>query len=154
LAMMVFIPIALSTASSSRPAKLAYLVEAVLILLALFFTYTTGSWIGVAGGLILLLLLADHGFQRIWLPALVCAAISGIYSILPVQSALFLQHLQDPTDAQLRLGAWETAIRVIIAHPLSGLGLGPHTYILRAEPYRVPLQYRPLAHPHNSYLEL
>ncbi len=32
--------------------------------------------------------------------------------------------------------------------------MGLQAYMLRAEPYRVPEQYRPLAHPHNSYLEL
>ena len=45
-------------------------------------------------------------------------------------------------------------MKVIEAFPLTGIGLGLHAYILRAEPYRVPEQYRVLAHPHNSYFEL
>ncbi len=52
------------------------------------------------------------------------------------------------------MGAWETALRVIQARPLTGLGLSQSIYIVAAEPYRVPWQTRPLAHPHNSYLEL
>jgi O-antigen ligase len=54
----------------------------------------------------------------------------------------------------LRSGAWATAIRVIEAFPLTGIGLGLQNYALKAEPYRVPAQYVPLVHPHNSYLEL
>nr|MBA2677315.1 O-antigen ligase family protein [Ktedonobacteraceae bacterium] len=68
--------------------------------------------------------------------------------------ALQLQHATNPIEIPLRLGAWQTAIQVIQAFPLTGVGLGYQAYILRAEPYRVPTQFVPLAHPHNSYLEL
>jgi O-antigen ligase len=46
-------------------------------------------------------------------------------------------------------------LRVIGAYPLTGVGLGASTnYILRAEPFRVALQYRDEGHPHNSFLEI
>jgi O-antigen ligase len=54
----------------------------------------------------------------------------------------------------LRVGAWETGIRVILAHPLLGLGLSFYIYLTGAEPYRVALQDKPLYHPHNSFLEI
>jgi O-antigen ligase len=33
------------------------------------------------------------------------------------------------------------------------VGLGYEAYQVRADPYRVPEQFVPLSHPHNSYLE-
>jgi O-antigen ligase len=72
----------------------------------------------------------------------------------PSQVNLLFLHASDPNELLLRNAGWLTAIRVIQAFPLTGVGLGFETYQLRSNPYRVPAQYEPLAHPHNSYLEL
>jgi O-antigen ligase len=52
------------------------------------------------------------------------------------------------------VGAWQTALEVIKAFPWTGIGLGLYAYLYRAEPFRVRAQYRPLAHPHDAYLEI
>lgn len=154
LAMLVFIPIGLLLTTPSRLAKLFYLGEIIAILLALLFTYSTASWLALGFGIIPLLLLSTRGMQRISFPVLLLVAVGSIFILFPHERDVFVQHLNDSSDAQLRLGAWETAIRVIMAHPLNGVGLGLTSYLQRAEPYRVPLQYISLAHPHNTYLEL
>jgi len=154
LAMIVFLPTGLFFTTTSRPAKLLYLVEIAVIMLGLLYTVTASSWIAVAGGLVLFYVLVIRGYTRVWLPALFALACIAAYILLPHEFDVLNGHLHDPGDALLRFGAWETALRIIAAHPLSGLGLDLNTYLLRAEPYRVPLQYRPLAHPHDSYLEL
>ncbi len=154
LSMMVFVPVGLLVSTSSQLARLIYLGQIVLILLALLFTYTTLSWIAVIVGLIPLFMLIGPGLRRVWFPALLGATIVGIYYVYPNQSTQLVLHSIAPNDAQLRMGAWQTAWRVIQAFPLTGVGLGLYNYLLRAEPYRVPAQYAPLAHPHNAYLEL
>ena len=154
LAMMTFIPIGLLASTSSWLVKLIYLMETILILIALLFTYTAASWLSLAIGLIPLSLLIGRGLRGFWIAVLLYSTFALIYKMFPDQSAALVQHAQDPQDALLRVGAWETAIRVIIAYPLNGVGLGLSSYILHAEPYRVPLQYITLSHPHNSYLEL
>ncbi|HLZ59295.1 MAG TPA: O-antigen ligase family protein [Ktedonosporobacter sp.] len=154
LAMIVFLPAGLFFTTSSRSAKMLYLAEIALIMLALLYTVTASSWIAVAIGLVLFYLLVIRGHKRVWLPALFGLALIASYILLPHEFSVLNQHIHDTSDALLRFGAWETASKIIASHPFNGLGLDLNTYLLRAEPYRVPLQYRPLAHPHDSYLEL
>ena len=50
LALCIFLPLGLFFESKQLWAKLFYLLEMLLILVALMFTYSTGSWIGVLAG--------------------------------------------------------------------------------------------------------
>ena len=154
LALMVFIPVGLLAATSSQLAKLIYVAETVLILFALLFTYTSASWIALVVGLIPLLVLVGSGYRRVWFPALLIAAAVSIFYIFPGESALFIQHLTAPQGLQSRLGAWQTALRIIQAFPLTGLGLSLFGYLQHSVPFLAAGLSGPLAHPHNSYLEL
>lgn len=153
-AMMLFLPLGLFTEASSLPAKFLYLIEMLLMSIALLFTYSGGAWIGVSGGIVAFILLAGRSYHRILVPVFVVMIGVFIVNVFPTQVTLLIQHASNPGELTLRLGAWQTAINVIRAFPLTGIGLGFDNYALRAEPYRVPAQYRPLAHPHDSYLEL
>jgi O-antigen ligase len=75
------------------------------------------------------------------------------FVLFPSQLASLALHASNPSELSLRLGAWKTALQVISAFPLTGVGLGYEAYLERANPYRVPEQFVPLSHPHNSYLE-
>lgn len=154
LAMMLFPPIGLLIYATSLRARLLYLVEAVLILSGLLFTYSTAAWLAAAIGLVILLLLIGRGRTRIYGAVLAVVALGGLTVAFPSQVRLLTQHALALKSVSLRIGAWLTALRVIRAHPLGGIGLGLNTYLQRAEPFRVPLQTRPLAHPHNAYLEI
>jgi len=81
------------------------------------------------------------------------AAIASFVAVFHKQVSALLVHARDPYES-IRLGGWETALHVIRAYPLTGVGLSDNLYIVRAEPFRVRLQTVPLAHPHNVYLEL
>jgi len=151
--LIVFLPLGLFIESSSLLEKGLYLVEMALILPALLFTYSNGAWISVAVGILAFVAFVGRTRYRILLPLLVFIAVIVMAVEFPAQIALQLQHASNPTEVSLRVGAWQTGIRVILAFPLTGVGLGYQAYFLRAEPYRVPAQYIPLAHPHNSYLE-
>jgi O-antigen ligase len=152
-AMMLFLPLGLFTEASSFPSKFLYLTEMLLMLIALLFTYSFGAWIGVLGGIVVFILLAGRSYYRILVPVFVVMIGVIAVNFFPTQVNLLIQHSSSPGELSLRLGAWQTAVNVIRAFPLTGIGLGFGNYTQRAEPYRVPAQYRPLAHPHNSYLE-
>ncbi|SRR5579883_108319 len=153
-AMMLFFPVGLFAQSKSFLGKLLYLVEIFLMMLALLFTYTLGAWIAASGGMMAFVLFAGRGRYRVLIPSLVLVAGLLVMALFPSEVNVLLNRLADPSTFLLRIGAWQTAIQIIKALPLSGLGLGLSVYLQGAEAYRVPAQYRPLAHPHNSYLEL
>lgn len=147
-------PIGLFTRSITFPGRLLYLVEIFLMIVALLFTYTLGAWLAAIGGMIAFILLAGRGRYRVLIPSLVLIMGLLVMTLFPSEVNLLLNRLANPATLLLRLGAWQTAIQVIDAFPLTGLGLGLSVYLQGAEAYRTPSQYRPLAHPHNSYLEL
>ena len=154
LAMMLFLPLGLFFKSSSFPGKVLYLTEMFLMLLALLFTYSTGAWIATCAAFIVFVIFVGRAYNRVLLVLFLAVTATVLIVGFPSQIALLLQHASNPYEALLRLGAWQTGIRVIAAFPLAGVGLGLRVYEARANPYRVPAQYIPLVHPHDSYLEI
>jgi O-antigen ligase len=153
-AVMLFLPIGFFVRAPSILQKLLYLVEIFLMSVALLFTYSIGAWVGALAGLVAFVLFVGRRHYRLLIPVL--AIIIGMMLVIffPAAINLLFQHISEPTEVSLRVGAWQTAIQVIRAFPLTGVGLGLTNYLQRAEPYRVPAQYLPLAHPHNAYLEV
>lgn len=153
-AVMLFLPLGLFTETSSFLLKVLCLVETLLMLMALLFTYSSGAWVGALGGLVVFILLAGHRYYRILISVLMVFVGTIALTIFPAQVQLLLQHASTPGELSLRVGAWETAINIIKAFPLTGIGFGLYNYAQRSGPYMVPAQYLVLAHPHDSYLEL
>jgi O-antigen ligase len=148
-----FLPFGLFVESRSLLARTLYLGEMLLILVALLFTYSNGAWVAIGGGLFVFLIFIGRTRHRILLLAFISILALVVLSIFSSEIALQLQRASGPNELSLREGAWETAIRVIEAFPLFGVGLGYQAYLIRSEPYRVPAQIVPLSHPHDSYLE-
>ena len=153
-AMLLYLPLGLFVESSTLLAKLLYLAEMILLLLALLYTYSSGAWLAAGVGLLVFLVFSSSTLYRVLISCLLLGAIALIFVLFPREVGLQLAHASNSASLLLRIGAWETALRVIAAFPLSGVGLGLTTYMQVSDVYRVPLQYHPLAHPHNSYLEL
>ena len=149
-AFMLLITLGLLVESTSVAAKLLYLTEVSFMVVALLYTYTYGAFIGVGVGIIVLVILIGRMGYRVMLciTLLIFAVVMVVF--FPVQ--LQLSQLRAP-DSLIRFAAWQTALRVIGAFPLTGIGLGQNNYFMRAEPFRVPGQFVPLGHPLNSYLE-
>lgn len=156
LAMVVFLPLSLFFVSSNFQTKALYLVEVIFILLALLVTYTTGAW--VAAIIALLVFLVFLGNVRSRLIFLGLVVLGGGVALLFFHNQLVhqLQHATTKTDFMIRVTAWQTGLRVIQAFPLTGLGLGQHSYL-----YHMPVAlhakggyYRALGTPQNSYLEV
>jgi O-antigen ligase len=153
-AMMLFIPLGLFAASSSFSKKVLYLAQTLIILPPLLYSYSLGAWIAAIAGVVIFAALVGLVSYRIQISLFIAVAAGVLLIGFPLQVNLLLQRASDPSELLLRSGAWQTGLRVIEAFPLTGVGLGFDTYQLLAEHYRVSAQRIPLAHPHNSYLEL
>lgn len=155
LGMMFFLPVGLFFESSSRLAKAFYAIEALLLFVALYYTYSLGSLAAVGAGALALVLIVARSRYRLYGVGALCFVVVGMRVFFPSQMQVLFQRIANPSEASTRLGLWETALRVIAAHPLTGIGFGLDTYMLRAEPYRVvALQTRAYPQPHESYLEI
>lgn len=158
MAIMIFLPLALFVTSRSRWAKAIFGVQLALIVLALFFTYSTGAWLATGVGIIVFAILTGFGArskrQLLFLLAAVIATPLVPALAFPRQFQVLIGHFTASGQLSLRIGAWTTAARIIMAYPLTGIGLGWSTYLDRAAPFRVKEQIIPLAHPHDAYLEV
>jgi O-antigen ligase len=153
-ATILFVPLGLFFTSSSLLAKVLHLIEVFLIALALLSTYSTGSWIACMVSLPVFLILLGKLRARVVLFFILLLVAGVILLLFPAQINYQLQHAATTASLSLRVGAWQTALEVIKAFPWTGIGLGLYAYLYRAEPFRVRAQYRPLAHPHDAYLEI
>jgi O-antigen ligase len=153
LSMMLFLPLSLIIVSSSFLEKAFYLAETLLILLAMLFTYSGAAWIGAIVGFLTFFMLIGRTLFRFLLPLCVLFAVVVLLVLFPSQFTLLFQHAAGPDELSLRIGIWQTAIRVIMAYPLTGIGLSHALYLQIADPYRVLAQSVPIDHPHDSYLE-
>ena len=154
LALMLLIPIGLLATNLSFTEKIICCLEIALLSFALLTTYSTAGWIGAFVGILLFLVLVGNTKYRLQFLAFCALTILLLVLFFPAQINLQLQHATAPSETRLRIAAWQTGIQVIRAFPLGGLGIGRYVYYQRADPYRVPEQFVPLDHPHNSYLEL
>lgn len=153
LAMMAFISLGLLIESRSAWAKLLFVGETLLILTGLLFTYSASAWLGAGVAIAFFVLFVGNNRYRLQIPLFLLIAVAVLLIWFPSQVNLLVQHASDPAELQLRNAVWETALRVIVAYPLTGVGLGHQAYLERAEPFRVIGQMFPYDHPHNSYLE-
>lgn len=155
LAMLLLLALGLAWSAQSWSARLLYIGELALIAGGLICTFSIGSLLGLAPSLFVFIMLVTKSMkQRLLTVGGVLLVAAGALVAKPSLLNVFLQHGSSTGEVALRLGAWETGMRVILSHPLTGIGLGYASYITRAEPYRAAMQYRPLYHPHDSYLEL
>ncbi len=153
LATSFFLPLGLVMRSKQLWAKMFYLLETLLILLALMFTYSTASWIAVLVGIVVFMFLVGSIRYSVLLLMLVVTLAGIATTVFPAQIAVQLSHASNQSDQLDHLGTIQTAVQVIEAYPLFGVGLGDQAYLVRAEPYRVPAQALPQTEPDNSYLQ-
>jgi O-antigen ligase len=153
-AMMLFLPLGVFTESHSFLEKALACIEIALILFALLFTFSAGAWTSGIVGLVTFLVFVGQNRYRVLIPSLLAVVALVMVVWLPSQVSFLLQHASDPSELSLRNGIWQTALRVIAAYPLTGVGLSILGYAQRVEPFLVQGQTEIVDHPHDSYLEL
>ncbi|GLV60199.1 hypothetical protein KDH_70210 [Dictyobacter sp. S3.2.2.5] len=152
-AMLSFIPLGLLVTGSRWWQTLCWSLALSLLVLALMCTYSTGAWLAFLCGVGAFLYLVGSLRHRLLILSLAICSFALLAWFFPGQLALQLQHAGGDNELSLRVAAWSTALRVIQAHPWFGVGLGHQAYLLASSTYRVPEQFVPLSHPHDSYLE-
>jgi O-antigen ligase len=153
LATCTFLPLGLFIESKRFSAKILYLLELLLILMALMFTYSNGSWVATLAGLFAFLFLVGRPRYSVLMVVLVAALATIAFAVFPTQIEAQLAHARDQGDISLHFATWQTAAQVMFAYPLFGVGFGSQAYLTLSEPYRVLAQTKPLAEPDNSYLQ-
>ena len=143
LAMLVFLPICLAWTTRSTWARALYIGEAVLILGGMISSFSLGSLFAVIPcALIFVMIVSTSLKQRLIILGALVFGVAGALALKPSLLNITVAHATAQGEVSLRTGAWETALHVILAHPLTGIGLGYASYEARAEPYRVAAQYK------------
>jgi O-antigen ligase len=154
MALMALLAVGLLVAARSWRGRLIYLAEAVLILIALLYTYSTAAWIAVIAGFVVFAALAVRGRTRLYLFGGTVLTLGAAYLLLSSRFHLLFEHATSADGLSDRMGLWETALRVIAAHPLTGIGIGLDTYFKRSVPYLPSSLAHPFGHPHEAFLEI
>ncbi len=154
LAMMLFLPLGLYVVSKTFWTRVLYVVETVLILMALLFTYSTGAWLAASAGVLVFFCCVGSMRVRWQLGVFLLAAGLIFFLRFRYEFNLLLQHSQNPQDLIIRQGLWQTALGIIEAYPLTGIGLSRFYYYSFSANFHVFQALMPLNNPHNSYLEL
>jgi O-antigen ligase len=153
-AMLFFIGLGLFIESTRLWSKLFYAIECTLILVGLLSTYSAGAVTGLIIGVLVFALFVGRFRHALNLGVFIVVITLLLLVWFPSQLGLLLQHASKSEEVTIRLGAWTTALRVILAFPLTGVGMGVLAYAQRSAPFMTLEQGGPLGHPHNSYLEL
>jgi putative inorganic carbon (HCO3(-)) transporter len=93
---------------------------------AFFLTYTRGSWVGLAVGLVVFIVLTDVRY-------LALLAVGGIAVVVAVPGVLARLTASEANDssAGFRLALWKVAGEAIRRHPALGVGIGDFLAIYR-----------------------
>ena len=125
---------------------------ATVTVLALAFTYSRNAWLGLAAGVLGLLVTARRTVRVVAILAVVLAAASIVIPGTVADRVRSTVNLQDPTIRD-RVAMWRAGLSMIADHPLFGVGPGE----VRAwyQHYRRPEAIRPsTGHLHNSAVQI
>lgn len=126
-----------------------------LNLLALFLTFSYGGYLGLAAGLIALVLgLSSRRSKRLLAVAWLVVVVVFFASQPGTEKFQRLDDLTSRSSASVRLQIWRTTARMITEHPWLGVGPGAYELVYRQTVPRVvfpPLEWL-VALPHNFVL--
>lgn len=125
---------------------------ATVTVLALAFTYSRNAWLGLAAGVLGLLVTARRTLRVVAILAVMLAAASIVIPGTVADRVRSTVNLQDPTIRD-RVAMWRAGLSMIADHPLFGVGPGE----VRAwyQHYRRPEAIRPsTGHLHNSAVQI
>jgi O-antigen ligase len=154
---LLFMPVALLLLQQKQPRwqRLFCLGCLTLSLAAVVVSASRGGFLGLVASSLYFLLKSRHRVRNL---ALVCAAF--IVLALPLQISP-VQRLLHPTQSdqdaqQIRLALWDGGLKMIMAHPLLGVGLDNYSrqIVTYADPAKVPKYETVRRVAHNSYMEI
>ncbi|MCL5882529.1 MAG: O-antigen ligase family protein, partial [Actinobacteria bacterium] len=109
--------------SRGKVTRIMAIAATVLGILALFFTYSKGSWIaGMAVAVGALLLLRGGKKRKYLLPVLMVAALVASLLLVFSQQVISETQKRGAESVDVRLSTWEAAIDGFKSRPLAGVG--------------------------------
>ena len=147
-------PLALSVAlfAPGRRRRLLHGLALVPLALCLFLTYSRGAWLlGLPAALLCIGLLRGRRARL----AVLAVLLLALLAVLPFARTIRFASLLDlgSGTSYNRLVLWQGALRLVLAHPLLGIGIGnfqaQYPLYMLPEAWREPNLY----HPHNLLLE-
>ena len=96
----------------------------LISLVALVATASKGAMIAVGVGLVLWVILSPRG-TRVTRAVATLASLAAVYLLLPASvHSRFAEFLQPNSHAYSRFALWDAGLRIFLAHPIAGVGLG------------------------------
>ncbi|PKO17480.1 hypothetical protein CVU37_08275 [candidate division BRC1 bacterium HGW-BRC1-1] len=155
----------LTQLNRSATVRLGCIATAILSLVMLGFTATRGAAIGVAAGLVVMLVLAfASGLRWRWsyIPTFI-AVLVALWLLLPpghrdqfLQIASSHSYVPGPTTSiGARLAFWPHVMEMVRLHPFTGVGYGYESFERYAQGHYgdILATMSGLSHAHNTYLE-
>jgi len=132
LVLLIGVVLALAMTEKGKGRLIAGIIG-IMGAVTLFLTYTRGSWVALAVGLLVLIVLTDIRYIAV----LVAAGIGAVVAVPGVLTRLSASSANEKT-ADFRLGLWKVAGEAIRRHPLLGVGIGnflaAYREVVRARP--------------------
>ena len=122
----------------------------IFALLALVFTVSQGTWLGLAAGLAFVLFFAWNKKLTIILLTLIAIICLGLP---PIQNKIFPILTFQDASGQNRIVLWQMAQNYLLASPKNFIfGAGLNGFAQIQNQLRDPLKMEPLLYPHNIFL--
>lgn len=134
----------------SSPIRAAFVN--LLAAVGLFATFARSALVGIGGGGLALLMLAPKKL-RLWIIGVGIAGVVGLLVLSPgmmTRFQYFSAGSPDSANESARWRLWGTAINIIEAHPVFGVGEPNWRYAFKE--YKIPGHYVSVAHPHCDFL--
>jgi putative inorganic carbon (HCO3(-)) transporter len=134
--------------------RLLYGLALVPLALCLFLTYSRGAWLlGLPAALLCIGLLRGRRARLASLGVLLLALLAVLPFARTARFASLFNLASGTSTSFNRLVLWQGTLRLVLAHPLLGVGIG--NFQARYPQYMLPEAWREpnLFHPHNLLLE-
>lgn len=148
LIMGIPVSVSLFFVSKKITKKLLFFMTTVILLITLVLTMSRGSWLGIAFGAFVFILLINKKLLLLAIPAGVVGMFALPDSIL--NRILSIGNLADSSNAY-RIKIWSITLDIIKDNWISGVGFGYEPFKQTFETY---IRTMPIYHAHNTYLEL
>lgn len=126
----------------------------LISLVALYFSYSYGGWLALAGGLVILGIIYLVKNWKIWIGGIVILAVA-VLSQLGNEKFIKMFDFNEKSSLSVRFQVWETGIVMIKENWLTGIGLGQFRdqYLDFASRIFAPPMELAILHAHNLYFQ-
>jgi putative inorganic carbon (HCO3(-)) transporter len=132
-----------------KSSRTIWLVAFLIIAVAIVLTFSIGAWLAVAVSMLVVAGLTGRRGRRLAFRGAAVAVVIGALAAWRIPRIGSHFDLQWGTSF-IRLEVWQSAARMLVMHPIQGIGLDNFLYYYQ-HGYRLPTAWQEpdLSHPHN-----